>query len=99
MNYPYRKDAKGMSTLTSKATDQVRATAVWFEGDVLQVSLSDRRQISLPVTEIGWLAWLAKATPAQRAKWSIEPGGFGIYWDDLDDGIEVGHLLDIKPLG
>lgn len=87
-----------MSTLTSKATDQVRATAVRFEGDVLQVSLSDRRQINLPIKEIRWLAWLAKATPAQRANWSIEPGGFGIFWNDLDDGLEICHLLDMKPL-
>ena len=76
----------------------MRALAVRFEGDVLLVALSDRREISLPLKEVSWLAWLAKATPAQRAKWSIEPGGFAIYWDELDDGIEVGHLLDQRPL-
>jgi hypothetical protein len=25
--------------------------------------------------------------------WSLEPRGFAIYWPDLDDGIEVAHLL------
>jgi hypothetical protein len=47
---------------------------------------------------VPWLKWLAKATPKQRANWTIEPGGFAIYWSDLDDGIEVCHLLDSMPL-
>jgi len=34
----------------------------------------------------------------QRANWSLEPGGYAIYWPDLDDGIEVCHLLDMQPL-
>ena len=40
-----------------------------------------------------WLSWLFRATPQQQAAWSIEPGGFAVYWDALDDGIEVAHLL------
>ena len=23
---------------------------------------------------------------------------FAIYWEDLDDGIEIGHLLSLQPL-
>ena len=42
---------------------------------------------------------LEKATPEQRAKWKIEPGGFAIYWEDLDDGIEISHLLSMQALG
>jgi len=45
-----------------------------------------------------WLKWLAQATPKQRANWSLEPGGYAIYWPDLDDGIEVCHLLDTQPI-
>ncbi len=30
----------------------------------------------------------------QRRKWHIEPRGIAIYWDDLDDGIEVEHLFN-----
>jgi hypothetical protein len=45
------------------------------------------------------LKWLAKATPEQRAKWTIEPGGFAIYWEELDDGIEISHLLSMRALG
>lgn len=78
--------------------ENVRATGVRFTGNVLHVSLTDGREISLPLDRIGWLDWLMKATPEQRAKWTIEPGGFAIYWEELDDGIEVCHLLEKQPL-
>ncbi len=87
-----------MSTLTAKAGKQVRAEKVRFSGETLSVRLSDGRQISLRFTEVPWMKWLAKATPKQRANWSLEPGGYAIYWEDLDDGIEVCHLLDLQPI-
>ena len=87
-----------MSTLTAKTTEQVRARHVRFTGDILRVELSDGREVGLPFKEISWLKWLAKATPKQRANWAVEPGGYAIYWDDLDDGIEVCHLLDAQPI-
>ena len=87
-----------MNTLISNSTRQVRATDVRFANNVMHVSLSDGREISLRLNQFSWLKWLAKATPKQRANWSIEPGGFAIYWDDLDDGIEICHLLALEPL-
>lgn len=87
-----------MSTLTTKNIRQVSAKRVAFAGNVLRVELSDGREVRLPLPEIPWLKWLAKATPKQRSKWSLEPGGFAIYWEDLDDGIEVCHLLDVQPI-
>ena len=77
---------------------QVQAKNLRFEGSILHILLSDGREISLPMDQMGWLKWLSNATPEQRAKWSIEPGGFAIYWEDLEDGIEIGHLLSIQPL-
>ncbi len=65
---------------------------------MIHVRLDDGREISLPLNDVLWLKWLAKATPKQRANWTIEPGGFAIYWPDLDDGIEVCHLLDSAPV-
>jgi len=87
-----------MNTLTAKTAAQVRAKGVRFTGNVLRVTLDDGREISLPLNDVSWLKWLAKAVPKQRAKWTIEPGGFAIYWPDLDDGIEVCHLLNSAPL-
>lgn len=74
-------------------------TGVYFEGDVLHVTLSDEREISVPLHKTPWLFWLAQAMPEQRAKWSLEPRGFAIYWEDLDDGIEICHLLKLQAIG
>ncbi len=87
-----------MLTSANSVTEDVKATDVCFNGNILHISLSDGREISLPIDQIEWLQWLAKATPEQRQKWSIEPGGFAIYWEELDDGIEVCHLLGMQPL-
>ncbi|NUM75346.1 DUF2442 domain-containing protein, partial [candidate division KSB1 bacterium] len=45
--------------------------AVRFVGDTLFVSLSDGREVILLMGRVEWLAWLAKASPQQRSKWSI----------------------------
>ncbi|MBI4552262.1 MAG: DUF2442 domain-containing protein [Candidatus Latescibacteria bacterium] len=87
-----------MPISTNNVTESVRATGVHFVGNILHVALSDGREISLPIDCVEWLKWLANATPEQRARWSIEPGGFAIYWEDLDDGIEICHLLGMQPL-
>ena len=87
-----------MITSTSNIETQVQAKGLRFDGNVLHILLSDGREVSLSIDKMGWLKWLAKATPAQRTKWKIEPGGFAIYWEDLDDGIEIQHLLSMQPL-
>ncbi len=87
-----------MSTFPTDLTRVVQATAVQFEGDRLTVRLSDGREVSVPFTKVDWLRWLAKATPEQRARWSIEPDGFAVYWEELDDGFEIAHLLAMQPL-
>jgi hypothetical protein len=87
-----------MTIFPNNISEQVSATAVHFNGNMLQVTLSDGRIISLPIDKTAWLEWLAQATPEQRENWSLEPGGFAIYWEDLDDGLEVAHLLGVQPL-
>jgi hypothetical protein len=88
-----------MSTLAAKVIEPiVSATGVHFVNNVLCVSLNDGREISVPIDKISWLDWLAKATPEQRMNWTLEPDGFAIYWEDLDDGIEITHLLGMNAL-
>ncbi|MCS7338642.1 MAG: DUF2442 domain-containing protein [Verrucomicrobiae bacterium] len=58
---------------------------------MLYIKLTDGREIGVPLSRF---PWLQRATPAQRRKWRLEPGGFAVYWDALDDGIEVEHLLE-----
>lgn len=87
-----------MRTLVNRTTARVGAKAVRFDSNILYVMLTDGREVSVPLDKIEWLAWLAKATPDQRRSWSLEPGGFAVYWEALDDGIEVEHLLALEPL-
>ena len=87
-----------MITSTSNIITQVKAKNVRFEGNTLHIVLSDGREIRLPMDQMDWLKWLANATPEQRSKWTIEPGGFAVYWEELDDGFEIEHLLSLQPL-
>ena len=87
-----------MTTLADDVLQQVGATEVRFSGNKLHVFLTDGREISISMERVEWLHWLLKATPEQRSNWAIEPGGFAIYWEDLDDGVEVCHLLEMQPL-
>ena len=87
-----------MNTLTAKQAEAVSAEGIRFAGERLIVELSDGRELSVPYKKIPWLRWLAKATPRQRADWSLEPGGYAIYWEQLDDGVEICHLLAMESL-
>ena len=73
---------------------RVRAKSARVTANTLHVRLDDGREVSVPFIKAPWLQWLAKATPKQRANWALEPGGFAVYWPDLDNGVEVRHLLD-----
>ena len=87
-----------LTSANKVVSEQVAATDVRFEKHTLYVTLSDGREVSLPMDRVEWLEWLAKATAEQRDRWSLEPGGYAVYWEELDDGIEVGHILAMEPL-
>jgi hypothetical protein len=87
-----------MNILAAKCAERVGARAVRFAGDMLIVELTDGREVSLPLKRIDWLDWLAKATPKQKANWSLEPLGYAVYWEDFDDGFEVERVLSLQPL-
>ena len=78
--------------------ETVQAIGVRFAQQALYIALSDGREVRLPLDRIPWLQWLRAASDAQRAQWSIEPGGDAIYWDGLDDGVELGRVLTLEPL-
>ena len=59
----------------------------------LRVELDDGRTIEIALDGVPWLRWLARASERARDNWVLEPGGFAVYWPDLDDGVEVCHLL------
>ncbi len=63
---------------------------VRFTDDTLIVSLSDGREVSVPLE---WFPRLRDATPKQRKNWRLIAKGIGIHWEDVDEDISVATLL------
>jgi hypothetical protein len=77
-----------MSTLSSRpVADAVEVTC---SEDELIVTLADGRRVSAPLE---WFPRLLRATPAQRANWSLIGRGVGIHWPEVDEDIAVRTLL------
>jgi hypothetical protein len=87
-----------LKSVARRSGHEVSATGVRFKRNTMFVALSDGREISVPLERYRWAKWLLKATPKQRAQWKVEPGGDAVYWENLDDGFEVSHLLALTPL-
>lgn len=81
-----------LATKPRARTRPVTATGVRFSPSMVYIKLSDGREVGVPLSR---LPWLAQASFRQRARWSIEPHGYAVWWDELDDGLEVCHLLDM----
>ena len=81
-----------MGILAPEADERVRDVRV--TADVLEVDLMDGRTISVP---LAWYPRLAGATTAQRQKWQVAGGGYGIHWPDLDEDLNTEGLLRGAP--
>jgi Protein of unknown function (DUF2442) len=81
-----------MGTLALEADERV--AGVEITDDVLAVSLMDGRTISVP---LAWYPRLLKATPAERARWQLAGGGYGIHWPDVDEDLSTEGLLRGAP--
>ena len=62
----------------------------FLQKDLLTVALNDGRIIIFPCSE---LKWLTQASEEEQQDFSIESDGYGIWWERLDDGIALHHLL------
>ena len=83
-----------MTTSTAESPPTVGAIDVKFEGDVVTFVLSDARSLVVDLRRVAWLSWLLNAPGTKREAFVLEqPGGFAVYWPELDDGVEVAHLL------
>lgn len=69
---------------------QARAQRVSITDEELIVELDDGRTISVP---LAWFPRLLHGTPEERTNWRLIGEGEGIHWPDLDEDIEVRHLL------
>ena len=75
-------------------TADIRVHDVSVSDDELSVGLMDGRRISVP---LAWYPRLAAATPAQRARWEVAGGGYGIHWPDIDEDLSTEGLLRGAP--
>ncbi len=81
-----------MNTINSVSPTAVLALSVRFSDDTLIVSLSDGREVSVPLE---WFPRLRNATPKQRKNWRLIAKGIGIHWEDVDEDIAVSTLLSM----
>ena len=88
----------GTVTSLVNVVDLVRIEHVAFTGDTLVIYLNDGRAIQLESARYAWLQWLFTANAEQRSRWEIVPSGGGVWWPDLDEGIELQPLLDMQRL-
>ena len=87
-----------MSTLISTDTKSQRAyvptsalaKSVSFDEEMMHVSLTDGRQISVPII---CFPLLRQATPEQRSNYEIGGGGTSLHWPDLDEDLSVAGLM------
>ncbi|NIR49368.1 DUF2442 domain-containing protein [candidate division KSB1 bacterium] len=66
------------------------AKSVEFDQDMMHVSLTDGRIISVPIL---WFPLLHDATPKERKKYEIGGGGISLHWPELDEDISVANLM------
>lgn len=68
----------------------IRVADVQISDVELSVRLKDGRTIAAP---LAWYPRLLRATKAQRRKWEIAGGGYGIHWPEIDEDLSVEGLL------
>ena len=66
------------------------AQVVRFNDDMMHVTLTDGRILSVPVM---WFPLLREATPQQREHYEIGGGGVSIYWPEIDEDLSIAGLM------
>ncbi len=69
---------------------EASATKVWFDEYNMWISLTDGRQLSVPLE---YFPRLLNANPEQRQNYVLSGNGTGIHWEELDEDISVAGLL------
>ncbi len=77
--------------MSSSVVEQLaRAREVLVTHSELRVSLTDGRQITVPLS---WFPRLESASAQARANWELLAEGEGIHWPDADEDLSVSGLL------
>jgi hypothetical protein len=66
------------------------ARSVEFDDEMMHVTLTDGRVLSVPLI---WIPTLRKASTEQRARYEIGGGGVGLHWEDLDEDLSIAGLM------
>ena len=66
------------------------AKSVQFDQEMMQVSFTDGRVLSVPLQ---WFPVLQRASVQQREKYEIAGGGIALHWPDLDEDLSMAGLL------
>ena len=66
------------------------AKTVEFDAEMMHVTLTDGRIISVPLI---WFPLLHEATLEQRAHYEIGGGGVSLHWPDIDEDLSVANVL------
>jgi len=71
-----------------------RIHQVWFDDEFIHISLTDRRQLSIPMW---WIPTVFNASPEEREKFEINPQRTMIIWDPekcaINDEIRIADYL------
>ena len=81
-----------MSSSIASPDTRPRAASATVDSGRLRVTLTDGRELSVP---LAWFRWLDGATDEQRSDLEIIEFGLGIWWEGLDEGVSVPWLLGL----
>lgn len=79
----------------SNLTIEARASKIWFDKDNMWLSLSDGRQLSVPLI---YLSRLHNATDQQRGNYELSDDGMGLHWVGIGEYISVPDLLKLQEV-
>ncbi len=68
----------------------VAVSFVVADAELLTVTLSDGRRVSLPLS---WYPRLQHGLPAERNHWRLIGNGEGVHWPDLDEDLSLESFL------
>lgn len=77
--------------MTGPRANKALAVDVSVDSGTLDVVLADGRRLSAPLE---WFPRLKNASEQQQANWRLIGAGVGIHWDEIDEDIAIGTLLD-----
>lgn len=79
-----------MADLSESPQKSTSAVGITFTDLQFTVALKDGRYLTIP---LWWYPRLERATRAERKNWKPLGSGVVIQWPDLDEFIEVNHLV------